>query len=79
MALPILIGLGLGTVSMNPAAIPTTKHLTSQLRVDTRRGMAARVLDLATAAEIEEYLADCLGRDPRDELPLGSAIEGAKT
>jgi PTS system mannose-specific IIA component len=33
----------------------------------------------ATAAEIEEYLADCLGCDPRDELPLGSATEGAKT
>lgn len=79
VALPLLIGLGLGTVSMNPAAIPATKHIISQLRFDTLRGMAARVLDLATAAEIEEYLADCLGRDPRDDLSLGSATEGAKT
>lgn len=79
VALPILIGLGLTTVSMNPAAIPTTKHIISQLRVETLRGMAAGVFLLTTAAEIEEYLADCLGRDPRDELPLGSATEGAKT
>ncbi|MBI3263133.1 MAG: phosphoenolpyruvate--protein phosphotransferase [Acidobacteria bacterium] len=79
VALPVLIGLGLGTVSMNPAAIPTTKQIIAQLRAETLRAVTARVLSLATAAEIEEYLAHCLGRDPRDELPLGSAAEGAQT
>ncbi|MBI1876426.1 MAG: phosphoenolpyruvate--protein phosphotransferase [Acidobacteria bacterium] len=79
VALPVLIGLGLGTVSMNPAAIPTTKQIIAQLRAETLRAVTTRVLSLATAAEIEEYLAHCLGRDPRDELPLGSAAEGAQT
>jgi len=79
VALPVLIGLGLRTISMNPAAIPTTKHLISQLRADLVQRIAERVLSLRTPAEIEEYLAESLGRDPRDELSLGPAAEGAKT
>lgn len=79
VAIPLLIGLGLRTVSMNPAAIPTTKQLIGQLRASELREVAGRAMSLATAAEIEEYLADALGRDPRDELTLGSATEGATT
>jgi phosphoenolpyruvate-protein kinase (PTS system EI component) len=51
--LTLLVGLGLTEFSMTPGAIPTAKHVLSEVRSDDLRSMARRILRLATVEEIE--------------------------
>ena len=53
---PILLGLQLTNLSMNPQAIPRVKNLIGRSRVEDCRRFAARVLRLRTADEINERL-----------------------
>jgi phosphotransferase system enzyme I (PtsI) len=53
---PILLGLQLDTLSMNPQAIPRVKNLICQSRLDDCRRFLARVLRLRTAGEIGNRL-----------------------
>lgn len=59
--LTLLLGLGLTEFSMTPAAIPVARQVVRELRVDRLREIGARVLRLATVAEIEHYLLSALG------------------
>lgn len=59
-AIPILLGLGLDEFSMNPRAIPEAKHLIGQLTDEQAREIAAQVLSLKTAAEIEQTMKEVL-------------------
>jgi phosphotransferase system enzyme I (PtsI) len=59
-AIPILLGFGLDEFSMNPRAIPEAKHLIGRLTDDRAREIAARVMSMGTAAEIEEYMKEVL-------------------
>ena len=53
---PILLGLDLHNLSMNPQAIPRLKNLICRSRVDDCRRFVARVLRLRTADEISRRL-----------------------
>jgi phosphotransferase system enzyme I (PtsI) len=53
---PILLGLELDNLSMNPQAIPRVKNLICRSRVDDCRRFVARVLRLRTADEISGRL-----------------------
>ena len=53
---PILLGLQLDILSMNPQAAPRVKNLIRRLRLDDCRAFLERVLRLGTAQEISELL-----------------------
>jgi len=59
-AIPILLGLGLDEFSMNPRAIPETKHLIGKLTDDKAREIASQAMSFGTAAEIENYMKGIL-------------------
>ncbi|MGF1503576.1 MAG: phosphoenolpyruvate--protein phosphotransferase [Anaerolineae bacterium] len=59
-AIPILLGLGLDEFSMVPRAIPEAKWLLSQLTRERANAIAEHVLSLASAEEVEAYMADVL-------------------
>lgn len=56
-AIPILLGLGLDELSMTPRAIPLAKRLIRRLRNEELAGLAAEVLTLATADQVELRMA----------------------
>jgi phosphotransferase system enzyme I (PtsI) len=64
--LGLLIGLGLTDFSMTPAAIPTAREVVSELSAGDARRLAAHVLRLSSAAEIEQYLFDALAASAND-------------
>ena len=61
--LALLVGLGLTEFSMTPAAIPVARQVLAQLSAVHMRRIAAHVLRLSSAAEIESYLMTALGEE----------------
>ncbi|MEB3826800.1 phosphoenolpyruvate--protein phosphotransferase [Phormidium sp. CCY1219] len=57
-ATPILLGLGVDELSMNPTAIPGVKSVISRLTVDRAEAIAAAVLQLDSAAAVKAYLPE---------------------
>jgi phosphocarrier protein FPr len=57
LATPILLGLGLDEFSMSAPAIPLIKQALAKLTVPEAQAIAAHALTLATAEEIQEYVA----------------------
>ncbi len=55
-AIPLLLGLGLDEFSANPAAIPAAKELIRSLDTSAMAGLAARALNVATAAEVHSLV-----------------------
>ncbi len=53
-AVPILIGLGVDEVSLNPAGIPRVKSIIRSLSLESARSLAARALTCATSAEVRQ-------------------------
>ena len=51
-AIPILVGLGVGKLSMAAGAIPEAKALIRTLSINACRALAAQALDLPSAAEV---------------------------
>jgi len=60
LAIPILLGLGLDEFSMAPRAIPLAKRLIRKLDCAQMQKLAPEVLDLGSAAEVEERMAGFL-------------------
>jgi phosphotransferase system enzyme I (PtsI) len=60
--LPLLVGLGLTSFSMTPAAIAAAAQVLAELRYDDLRDLARRVLRLSTVEEIDQALMTVLGR-----------------
>jgi phosphoenolpyruvate-protein phosphotransferase len=56
LAIPILLGMGLDEFSMTPQAIPLAKQRIRSLSMAHAQEIAAHVLTLATAAEVEAYV-----------------------
>ncbi len=56
LAAPILLGLGVKELSMNPAAIPAVKAAISRLTVPEAEAMAAAVLQLDSAESVREFV-----------------------
>jgi len=57
---PLLIGLGLDELSMNPVAIPLVKNVIRAVDRKEAIALADHVLGLSTAQEVEEYLLERL-------------------
>jgi phosphotransferase system enzyme I (PtsI) len=58
--LGLLVGLGLTSFSMTPAALPLARDVIRDLDSQQARRLARRALRLATASEIERHLFDAL-------------------
>ena len=58
--LALLVGMGLVRFSMTPAAIPVARQVVQDMDSRELRRVAARVLKLESAPEIEQFLADAL-------------------
>jgi len=57
MAIPILVGLGVSQLSLNPQAIGPAVEAISQLRMDRAEAIARHVLQLDSASAVREYVA----------------------
>jgi len=60
--IPILLGLGLDELSMNPQSIPAVKGMIRSLKLKDARSFLQEVLKQATAAEVEKLVQDTYGR-----------------
>ncbi|HSM50923.1 MAG TPA: phosphoenolpyruvate--protein phosphotransferase, partial [Thermoanaerobaculia bacterium] len=58
---PLLIGLGLRRLSLNPRAIPALRAVTARVDAGELERCVTRCLDLGTAAEVERELAGSAG------------------
>jgi phosphotransferase system enzyme I (PtsI) len=74
--LPLLIGLGLTSFSMNPLAIPLARGVVERLDTEDARRLAARALRQVTVKGVERCLAQALTRRPRGSAPPGHAAPG---
>jgi phosphocarrier protein FPr/phosphocarrier protein len=61
IAVPILLGLGVRELSVVPAAVPAIKRQIRSLKIDDCRELAARCLELASAAEVRAAVARTIG------------------
>jgi multiphosphoryl transfer protein len=59
-AVPILLGLGIGELSVVPALIPALKQQIGGLRIERCRELAQRCLSLASAAQVRERVEQSL-------------------
>lgn len=60
LMVPLLIGLGLRRLSMNPLAVPVIRSLVRQLSYRETLNLARQARQMVTAREVEEYLLECL-------------------
>ena len=60
VVIPLLIGMGLVQFSMTPSAIPVARQVIRELDSRELRLVAARVLKLHTAPEVEHVLTDAI-------------------
>ena len=56
-AVPLLLGLGVSELSVVPGVIPRLKALVHSLRLEQCRELAARALELSTAAEVRDLVS----------------------
>lgn len=60
-AIPILVGLGVDKLSMNPRMIPHAKELVRSFGYKKLKELALKTLDLESASEVREYvLKNCI-------------------
>lgn len=57
---PLLVGLGVGELSMTPASIPTIKELLSRYSSQQLSDLAGRALNLATLEDVQALVDDAL-------------------
>ncbi len=60
LMVPLLVGLGLRTLSMNPQAVPLVRNLVRHLSYKESVNMARHAARMLTAREVEEYLLERL-------------------
>jgi multiphosphoryl transfer protein len=58
LAVPVLVGLGVTELSVNPPAIPATKEAVRQVDSGTAAALAGEALRLASAEDVRALLAD---------------------
>jgi len=60
LMVPVLVGLGLRSFSMNPQAVPVVRALIRQLSFREAGQISRQAMKLVTAREVEEYLLERL-------------------
>lgn len=66
LATPILVGLGVEELSMNPPAIPAVKAGISRLTMSEAKAIAHEVLQLPSASEVKDYIAAWLSQKTQE-------------
>jgi|UniRef100_A0A7C3SKU5 phosphotransferase system enzyme I (PtsI) len=74
--IPILLGLGVRELSMNPMAIPVIKSVIRQLSLTEAQEMAAKALNMVTVEEINDFASQEMGRRFPEIFRFGSALAG---
>ena len=69
--IPILLGLGIQELSMNPQSIPAVKQAIRAVRADEARTFLDKVLQQVTAADVRQLVESTYGND----IANGSVIE----
>jgi phosphocarrier protein FPr len=64
LATPLLVGLGIDELSMNPPSIPAVKKTITQMTLREAEGMAAQALGLDSADKVRELVSDFLQSGP---------------
>lgn len=68
--IPLLVGMGLRTLSVTPIAIPEVKDLIRHVSVKQAAGIARHALTLDVARDVENYLRGELSRLHPDHSPV---------
>ncbi len=71
LAAPLLIGLGVGELSVDPHAVPAVKAALSRISLREAREVASRAIALDTADAVDELLRDTFARKLADLLSAG--------
>jgi len=74
--LPILLGLGVSELSMNPLAIPVIKRVIRSITLAEAQAMASRVLEMVSVDEINAFATQFLKERFPDIHRFGSALAG---
>ncbi len=75
---PVLLGLGLDELSMNPLTIPKVKRLIRMATREECQELVAELLKLSTSAEIREHLQQAVARRFPEDLSLAGALPAAE-
>jgi len=68
--IPLLIGMGLRTLSVTPISIPEVKDLIRHVSVEQAEEIASHALTLDVAKDVENYLRGKLARLHPDHSPV---------
>jgi phosphotransferase system enzyme I (PtsI) len=60
LAIPILVGLGVDELSMNPSVVPLTKQIVRRLNMKDSQALAEKVLLLETPSDVRAVVSDAL-------------------
>jgi phosphotransferase system enzyme I (PtsI) len=71
LAVPALLGLGIGELSVEPAAVPEIKAAIARTDLEEARSVMAKALLMSTADEVEGLLRDAYGERFDDLLTGG--------
>ncbi len=74
--LPILLGLGVAELSMNPLAIPVIKRVIRITTLAEAQTMASRVLEMVSVEEINDYATQIMSQRFPEIFRFGSALAG---
>jgi len=62
LAVPVLVGLGVDELSLNPAGIPRVKSILGALEIPATRHLASQILEMASATEARQAARQFLSR-----------------
>jgi phosphotransferase system enzyme I (PtsI) len=71
LAVPIILGLGITELSVEPAAVPEVKAVIARTDLVEARGVAERALMLGTADDVEALVETTYGERLADLLSAG--------
>jgi phosphotransferase system enzyme I (PtsI) len=74
--LPILLGLGVSELSMNPLAIPVIKRVIRMITLAEAQAMASQVLEMVSVEEINDYATRVMSRRFPEIFRFGSVLAG---
>jgi len=68
IAIPLLIGLGLDSLSVSPALIPVTKQIIRNITYQETRRIVQKCLEVATEQEIKQILSDYFDKEVKKHV-----------
>ncbi|MBI2376013.1 MAG: phosphoenolpyruvate--protein phosphotransferase [Deltaproteobacteria bacterium] len=75
---PLLVGLGVRSLSMVPQAIPLAKQVIRKISADETRALADLAIECTTASEVEAHLEEYLRRRGIEAKSEGSGVSNPR-